>query len=87
MPTKKEKVENKEFNYEKGITEIENIVTKLEKGELNLDESLLVFSKGINLVKQCNNYLESAELTIKELLGDDLDECADYFNLETKDLE
>ncbi len=57
-----------EKNFEKSIQDLENIVTELEKGELNLDESVKKFEEGMKIAKQCNNILENAEKKITILL-------------------
>ena len=49
-----------ENNFEKSMENLENIVTELEKGELNLDESVKKFEEGMKIAKQCNNILENA---------------------------
>ena len=43
-----------ENNFEKSMENLENIVTELEKGELNLDESVKKFEEGMKIAKQCN---------------------------------
>ena len=53
-----------ENNFEKSMENLENIVTELEKGELNLDESVKKFEEGMKIAKQCNNILENAEKKI-----------------------
>ena len=55
-------------NFEKSMENLENIVTELEKGELNLDESVKKFEEGMKIAKQCNNILENAEKKITILL-------------------
>ena len=57
-----------EKNFEKSMQDLENIVTDLEKGELNLDESVKKFEEGMKIAKQCNNILENAEKKITILL-------------------
>lgn len=57
-----------ENNFEKSMENLENIVTELEKGELNLDESVKKFEEGMKIAKQCNNILENAEKKITILL-------------------
>ena len=57
-----------ENNFEKSMENLENIVTELEKGELNLDESVNKFEEGMKIAKQCNNILENAEKKITILL-------------------
>ena len=59
-----------ENNFEKSMENLENIVTELEKGELNLDESVKKFEEGMNLSKKCNDFLNSAEKKITMLIND-----------------
>lgn len=59
------------LNFENNIKELEKIVTELEKGDLNLDESISKFEEGIKISKQCNEILEEAEKKITILLNKD----------------
>lgn len=58
---------SKSISFEESIKELENIVEKLEKGDLSLEESLKHFEKGINLSKKCQELLSSAEQKIEKL--------------------
>lgn len=49
------------IHFEQSITELEEIVRQLEKGELSLEESLKQFEKGINLARHCQDTLQQAE--------------------------
>ena len=60
-----------ESTFEEKMNELEKIVTELEKGELNLDESVSKFEEGIKISKQCNEILEKAEKKISILLNKD----------------
>ena len=53
--------------FEASLAELEQIVQRLESGELGLEESLQVYEKGIGLSKQCKDALSAAELKINEL--------------------
>ena len=55
-------------NFEQSMECLENIVTELEDGKLNLDESVKKFEEGKKIAKQCNNILENAEKKITILL-------------------
>ena len=55
-------------NFEQSMESLENIVTELEDGKLNLDESLKKFEEGMKIAKKCNNMLENAEKKISILL-------------------
>ena len=57
-----------EKDFEQSMQELETIVTQLEKGDLNLDESVKKFEEGMKIAKQCNSMLEKAEKKITILL-------------------
>ena len=61
---------SKEINFEETMQELEKIVQELEKGDLNLDDSINKFEEGMKLSKQCNDLLENAEKRITILLKD-----------------
>ncbi len=56
------------INFEENMEKLEKIVNELEKGELNLDDSVKKFEEGIQLSKECNKILEEAEKKITILL-------------------
>lgn len=58
-------------NFEKNLLELEALVTSLETGELNLEDSLIAFEKGIEMTRTCQSALESAEQKVKLLLEKD----------------
>jgi exodeoxyribonuclease VII small subunit len=58
-------------NFEDNMKKLEEIVDELEKGELNLDDSISKFEDGIKLSKECNKILEDAEKKITILLEKD----------------
>lgn len=53
--------------YDRLVRAIEEIVERLETGDLPLAEALLEYQRGIELVKLCNDLLDQAELRISEL--------------------
>lgn len=59
---------SKELNFEEIMTKLEEITNKLEKDNLNLDESVELFEEGMNLSKKANEKLENAEKRITILL-------------------
>lgn len=65
-----------ELNFEEAIKELERITTELEKGDLNLEESVKKFEEGMKLSKKCNSIIEDAERKINILLqkGDEITE-------------
>ena len=58
-------------NFEESMEKLEAIVTELENGNLNLDESVKKFEEGMKIAKQCNTILEDAEKKITILLEKD----------------
>ena len=58
-------------NFEESMKTLEEIVSELENGKLNLDESVKKFEEGMKIAKQCNTILENAEKKITILLEKD----------------
>jgi exodeoxyribonuclease VII small subunit len=54
-------------SYEKAYAELQEIVAKLEAGDLPLEESLALYERGQVLAKTCASLLEKAELRIRQL--------------------
>ncbi|SHG64871.1 Exodeoxyribonuclease VII small subunit [Thermosyntropha lipolytica DSM 11003] len=57
------------ISFEEALQRLEEIVRKLENGDLSLQESLMVFEEGIKLSFYCQQELEKAEARIKKLLN------------------
>lgn len=68
-------------SFENNMENLEKIVTELENGDLNLDESISKFEEGIKISKQCNKILEDAEKKITILLEKDEKIEEDDFNI------
>jgi len=54
--------------FEVSLEKLEDIVKKLEEGDLALDESLKLFEEGIKLSRLCTKQLEEAERKVEILL-------------------
>lgn len=61
------KEENKSF--EEKLNELEEIVKKLESGDIPLDDAIDSFNNAMNLAKDCNKTLEEATKTINKVLN------------------
>jgi exodeoxyribonuclease VII small subunit len=61
----------KDIKLEKAFTDLEEIVQKLEQGELPLDDLIGTYEKGIKLVRLCTNKLQEAEKKVKKLVEDE----------------
>lgn len=55
-------------NFEQSITELGDIVRKLDGGQISLDEAMELFEKGVKLTKECNKMLDAAEQKVEILL-------------------
>jgi len=55
-------------DFEKSLTELEELVEKLEGGDLPLDEALKTFERGISLTRDCQSALEAAQARVDVLL-------------------
>ena len=56
------------INFEKTFTELEELVKKMEGGDLSLEESLKYFERGMLLTKNCQQALNKAEQKVRILL-------------------
>jgi exodeoxyribonuclease VII small subunit len=65
-----------EPTFEQALQQLEQIVQKLEKGELPLEDSLALYEDGIRLSRLCHGKLEEAEGKIAMLLKDTRGEVA-----------
>lgn len=63
-------MEEKQVRFEDGLAELEATVTKLESGELTLEDSLAAFERGVGLVKVLNERLGAVEQRIEILTRD-----------------
>ncbi|MBK7934811.1 MAG: exodeoxyribonuclease VII small subunit [Pyrinomonadaceae bacterium] len=59
-----------EKTFEQSLVELEEIVGKLEDGDMPLEESLALFERGIALSRDCRARLSNAERRIEILMQD-----------------
>lgn len=62
----KKKLEN--LSFEESLNELDTIVQSLEQGDLDLEESMSLFERGLTLSKLSQNKLQAAEQKVKILL-------------------
>ncbi|MBL8182280.1 MAG: exodeoxyribonuclease VII small subunit [Blastocatellia bacterium] len=58
---------SKKLTFEQSLTELESVVERLEQGDMQLEESLELFERGVSLIRDCRSRLTSAERKIEEL--------------------
>lgn len=62
----------KKLSFEQALSELESIVSKLERGDAPLEESIDVYERGAKLKKYCEDKLKAAQLKVdKIVLGAD----------------
>jgi len=54
-------------SFEDALAELEDIVSRLETGDLALEESLSLFERGQTLATLCNQVLDQAELRLEQI--------------------
>ena len=54
-------------SFESAMEQLETLVSKMESGDLSLEESLEAFEKGVHLTRFCQDQLQKAELKVQEL--------------------
>ncbi|GAB6048865.1 exodeoxyribonuclease VII small subunit [Methyloparacoccus murrellii] len=55
-------------HFEESLTELEQLVERMEQGNLSLEESLRLFERGVQLTRSCQNALKEAEQKVRILL-------------------
>jgi exodeoxyribonuclease VII small subunit len=69
--------------FEHSLDELEQLVVRMEQGELSLDDSLQSFERGIALYRTCQGALDQAKLRVSELLDPAAPESARPFDPDT----
>ena len=62
------------LSYEQAFAELEGIVAALENEQRSLDELMALYERGQALVKRCAKILDKAELKVKQLSGETLND-------------
>ena len=55
------------LNFEKQLSELEKIVADMERGDMSLEESLQAYERGVQLTRECQAALDSAQQRIHVL--------------------
>ncbi len=53
--------------FEKALQELEQIVTRLESGKVDLEQSIAIYERGEALKKHCEMLLKDAEARIEKI--------------------
>jgi exodeoxyribonuclease VII small subunit len=57
----------KEMSFEKALKELEAIVGRLERGDVELEESITIYERGEALKEHCDGLLKQAEARVEKL--------------------
>ncbi|HLD16610.1 MAG TPA: exodeoxyribonuclease VII small subunit [Coxiellaceae bacterium] len=60
----------KALSFEQSLTQLEKLVSKMESGQLPLEQSLKHFEQGVKLIGECQTVLSKAEQKVKMLSGE-----------------
>ncbi|MFY0614600.1 MAG: exodeoxyribonuclease VII small subunit [Hyphomicrobiaceae bacterium] len=62
----------KDMSYERALKELEAIVARLERGDVELEESITIYERGEALRDHCDRRLKQAEAKVEKLtIGQD----------------
>ncbi len=65
---------DKKFVYEEAVAELESIVNSLNNGNVSLDDSIKLYSRGVELASLCNDKISEVEKKIAMIDRDTLEE-------------
>ena len=57
-----------EISFEEYLERLENLVNKMESGDATLEQSLVWFEEGMDLIKLCQVKLNNEEQKVQELV-------------------
>jgi exodeoxyribonuclease VII small subunit len=63
--------ETADLTFEQAFQQLEEVVQKLEAGDLSLEESLALFERGMLLARLCESKLDGAEQKVSQIVGMD----------------
>lgn len=56
------------MSFEEAYNELEQTLSAMEKSDVTLEESMKLFKRGVELYKRCKVLIDSASLSVKEIL-------------------
>jgi len=80
MAKKSPSEESPVAHFEQSLEELEQLVEKMETGDLTLEQSLAAYERGVGLYRQCQGALEQAELRVRLLSDPAQPETAEPFD-------
>lgn len=74
------KTDKSSFNFEAALAELNQLVEKMEQGDLTLEESLKSFERGVTLTRECQQALKAAEQKVQILMQTNGKSTLENFN-------
>lgn len=66
-------------DFEASLDQLEQLVEKMEQGDMSLEESLAAYERGVGLYRHCRDALEQAELRVRLLTDPEAPERSEPF--------
>lgn len=63
--------EEKELSFEKAMSQLEEIVDRLEEGDAPLEEAIAIYKEGMELSKLCHDKLKNVEKQLAQIITED----------------
>ena len=67
MSGKKKAEEQEQRSLEENFSELEELIEKLEAEDISLEDAFTAYSKGMNVLKQCNEQIDRVEKQVMKL--------------------
>ena len=61
---------SKELSFEEKLTKLEEIVSELEQGNIDLDDAINKYTEAMKLAKECSKKLDDATKAVNKILND-----------------
>lgn len=61
------KQQTDEPDFETAVAQVEELIDRIERGEIGLEESVAAYERGVKLIGRCRGILDTAEQKITEL--------------------
>ena len=74
-------------DFERSLSELEELVAKLEQGDVPLEDALKTFERGVTLTRQCQSALRAAQQKVEILLARNGEESIESFSDDDEDLD
>ena len=67
MAGKKKAEEQEQRSLEENFSELEELIEQLEAEDISLEDAITAYSKGMNVLKQCNEQIDRVEKQVMKL--------------------